>query len=314
MLKDFDNLINNLIFYADVIVFIQRFKETTPGRPELSTILSNYESRLKNRIELRDSTEKAWNDLQDQLTLVDKQLNDKILEMQSISCISPTDGDDTIPPGNEVNSLGQPTEIKLSDPTLPSILSIKYWKKFCQLSSIVGTAPIYWATGILVPGPNGIIPIPTPIIYKPIVVIPTNVGIYVLIIGQRGVLPCPILYQLIPGNKSIFLQGLRSSNQVVASIPGKPPTTKLSTTAYNQLFTNQLPISQGVNPPTITSVPSGVIGEAVNAIIKPFIGKEPKANPNDLLKGNPTFYEQDDLPPWERLSINNTPFLKYLIS
>lgn len=70
------------------------------------------------------------------------------------------------------------------------INSYMYWLRYCTIATLVNCMlPMYWSTGVL--SPTG--PIPLPIIFVPIVVIPGRV-ITVIGLGICGICPLPMIY------------------------------------------------------------------------------------------------------------------------
>lgn len=91
-----------------------------------------------------------------------------------------------------------------SDPTLPTITQLCYWKEFAKIASLQGVFPIpnqpqvtklrYWPVGLIIPTPNGITKIPLPISWIPLVVIPSPLGIIVIFLTVNGVFISPVVF------------------------------------------------------------------------------------------------------------------------
>ena len=299
--------------------------------------LKNWDSyndtqlKLKDKFELdslkykivKENAEAAWIKLQADLKQIDIDIDRQVSMIQSISCFDTAEEpEETTPPGEDLDNSGKPKAFKIQNPKYPTIITKRYWRKFCNHATVVGLLPIYWATGLLIPSPNGLIPVPFPIVFKPLAVIPTPIGIFVFMIGQRGVLPCPILYFLQPGFESKFQIALRASNLPIFSMT-KAPTTKITAIGENLLFTNQIPITSyipeakgpGMDVPKLGKIPGGPIGQVVKQILGPVLGKKSKGGDlAKIIKQIPVVYQQDDLPPWERLTLGNVPWKLYLNS
>lgn len=88
------------------------------------------------------------------------------------------------------------------DPTVPSANDMIYWKQFAKVLNMVNLLPLpkdpstlrYWPVGFIIPTPLTIIKIPLPIIWIPIVTIPTAAGIIVVFITINGIFISPIVF------------------------------------------------------------------------------------------------------------------------
>lgn len=176
----------------------------------------------------------------------------------------------------DINFRDNPNDLNIS----PPITDIRWWKKFCNLASTFNLNPIYWPIGLIIPTPTGPINIPFPIFWKPIAVINTPLFLMAIGISQCGVVTGPWVFLLNPndfnlGNitpKSCWFIGAIRPIVLIKNNPG------------SEVFKEQLKFGQiGLNK----------------------IDLDP-----DLSKQIP--FKKDDLPPYERLSLNNIIFLNFL--
>lgn len=82
----------------------------------------------------------------------------------------------------------------VSDLSIPTINDYLYWLRYCGIATIVNLIPIYWPVGILIPNPSGVTKIPFPIVWIPIAVFTTPLGLMVILIGQCGMIPSPFIF------------------------------------------------------------------------------------------------------------------------
>jgi hypothetical protein len=91
-----------------------------------------------------------------------------------------------------------------ADATLPNQNQLCYWLEFSKLLNIVGLLPIpnlpnvlqlrYWPVGLVIPAPSGLIKIPLPIIYIPLIVISTPLGNLVFFLTVNGLFISPVVF------------------------------------------------------------------------------------------------------------------------
>ena len=177
----------------------------------------------------------------------------------------------------EINYRSNPRSLEES----PPITDLEWWKKFCNLATIFNLVPIYWPIGLLIPNPSGILKIPLPVIWRPIFVLQTPLALIVIGIAQAGVLPGPFVFVLNPNAFSLGPVSLNScwftgAVRPFKKIKNKPGSQILPIAPIVQIGLNKIDIN-----PSATS-------------LIPFI--------------------KDDLPPYERLSLNNILFLLFLNS
>ena len=90
------------------------------------------------------------------------------------------------------------------DPTLPNMNQMCYWIEFAKIATLVGLLPMpnatappqlrYWPVGLTIPYPGGLIKIPLPIIWLPLVAISTPVGNIVLFLTINGIFISPVVF------------------------------------------------------------------------------------------------------------------------
>lgn len=118
------------------------------------------------------------------------------------------------------------------DPTLPDKSKLCYWMKFAELATIFNaTLPFpdltnpsslrYWPVGITVPSPNGLIKIPFPTVFVPLVVLPLPIGTFVLFFAQTGIFPAVELFFMAnDGSKNFILSASVSSIKSGLAVKG----------------------------------------------------------------------------------------------
>jgi len=146
-------------------------------------------------------------------------------ELQSCECVGTVKNDTIVPQKIDlVNSFLTPTG---TDPSNPHPHKQCYWVVFAKLATQYGLLPFpdinkptslrYWDVGMLIPNPSGIIKIPLPTIWIPIITISSPMGLLVLFIGQIGILPCPYLLWVSNDGSKKFLITLRGMSDVFGS-------------------------------------------------------------------------------------------------
>jgi hypothetical protein len=71
---------------------------------------------------------------------------------------------------------------------------LNYWKQFSKFLNLINLSPNYWTIGLLIPNPSGIVKVPLPIIWKPLLCVKTNFGILVLWLTINGVIIYPVVW------------------------------------------------------------------------------------------------------------------------
>ena len=148
-----------------------------------------------------------------------RQMEDKKGEYSQVSCVknTPDPGTTKKEPGGD--PLGKTTMGK-EDPNDPNFTKFCYWRKFATYATAVGLLPLpgsggfkYWPVGLTIPNPSGITKIPLPIVWIPLTVIALPVGIFVMFIGQCGIVPSPFLLYIGATGEKKFLVSLRPTQQ-----------------------------------------------------------------------------------------------------
>jgi len=90
------------------------------------------------------------------------------------------------------------------DPTLPNQNQICYWVEFAKIATLVGLLPLpnipeftklrYWPVGLTIPYPGGLVKIPLPIMWIPLVAISTPLGNVVLFLTVNGIFISPVVF------------------------------------------------------------------------------------------------------------------------
>jgi hypothetical protein len=92
-----------------------------------------------------------------------------------------------------------------TDPTMPTLLDLKYWLEFSKVLNKVALLPLpenpttlrYWPVGLFFPTPAGtLIKIPLPIIWIPLIVIPSPTGVIVVFLTINGIFISPIMFTI----------------------------------------------------------------------------------------------------------------------
>lgn len=151
-----------------------------------------------------------------------KAIDTKKGEYSQVSCVQgAVAGTPKKEPGGD--PLGKTTMGK-EDPNDPNFTKFCYWVKFATYATAVGLLPLpgpggfkYWPIGLTVPGPNGLIKIPLPIIWIPLTVIALPVGVFVMFIGQCGIVPSPFLLYIGATGEKKFMVSLRPTDEFGAS-------------------------------------------------------------------------------------------------
>ena len=90
------------------------------------------------------------------------------------------------------------------DPTLPNYTQMCYWLEFAKIATKVGLLPIpnipnvtqlrYWPVGLVIPYPGGLIKIPLPIIWIPLISISSSAGTIVIFLTINGIFISPVVF------------------------------------------------------------------------------------------------------------------------
>lgn len=205
-----------------------------------STALRNCIKYLQQIIDESDKLiKKSKNDFE-QVECAQKHLRNKI------------DSQPSTAPGSDPLGIISLNRIKADDPDSTKQC---WWLVFAALATSIGVMPIpgnggfkYWPIGLIIPSPGGPIKIPLPIIWIPLVVIPTPIGLFVLFIGQCGICPSPFLMYIGTSGEKKFLVSLRptqdfgsgASNGPVKDITMGGIATPIPTTNLLNNYTNKV--------------------------------------------------------------------------
>ena len=90
------------------------------------------------------------------------------------------------------------------DPTLPNQNQFCYWKQFSLILNTLGLLPIpnipnfselrYWPVGFTIVAPSGLVKIPLPIIWIPLLVLPSPMGTITIFLTINGIFISPIVF------------------------------------------------------------------------------------------------------------------------
>jgi hypothetical protein len=132
------------------------------------------------------------------------------LKKQSPECFDKMDQETQ--PANCVSVMGKlgkdPLYLKSitegTDATLPCSNQLCYWVQFSLVANIMGLIPMpnlpnfnqlrYWPVGFVIPTPGGLIKIPLPVIWLPLVSIATPMGTIVIFLTINGIFISPIIF------------------------------------------------------------------------------------------------------------------------
>lgn len=220
------------------------------ARLEISNVLAINNIDVKTRSnsnELRDLSSyyaqvhtdfaKGAHDLQTEITRLDKKVQElkpskdktkKLLRESSPECFDQID-QDTSPCSSVMSKLGKdPMGTKTlngTDPTLPNQNKMCYWAQFALIVNLMGLIPMpnlpdvtalrYWPVGLTIPSPGGLIKIPLPIIWIPLVAIPSPLGTVVIFLTINGLFISPIVFFVSStGNKQHIVTAKGSGDSI----------------------------------------------------------------------------------------------------
>ena len=177
---------------------------------------SSLNSALKKIDEQNLKFSRGLLELDEEIARIKKRMEDlkpdpskikAMLKEKSPECFSKID-DEVADCGDTKLKLGSdPFFIKTmsgTDPTLPTQNQLCYWNEFSKVVNKIGLLPIpnvkgppqlrYWPVGLVIPYPGGLIKIPLPIVWLPIITISTPLGNFVLFLTINGVFISPVLF------------------------------------------------------------------------------------------------------------------------
>lgn len=260
------------------------------------TVLNDYNEYLR----IWKSIEKKYLSKSFALEKLEEDIIDLRYKLENIFCKQSITKKTDIKPGENLEDF----DWNVSDLSIPTINDYLYWLRYCGIATIVNLIPIYWPVGILIPNPSGVTKIPFPIVWIPIAVFTTPLGLMVILIGQCGMIPSPFIFFWNTSGSDNIIKSLES--KFLISLRGSQDIKKDS---GNNIIMSSLPhfdFENQINkmPDSIPN-PNGIINLLKDGLtnLKP----EAQVFPKGLLI--PT---QDDFPVWERLSIDNILLLNYL--
>lgn len=249
----------------------------------------------------------------------------------------------SIDSNSNVNVPDKLDQYYLADPNMPFLDKLSYWRKFASVANITGLLPSNWTYGVIIPTTAGLIGIPMPMVWTPISVIPTPTGIYVIFIGQCGIMPSPFIYHFSGvSTTSGFLLSLRgpsdflklkpalirnktksmvppnatSSMSMTTNLQKDVPNLKYQSTSDQKKFT-QFQVSNPLSEPTaaplipLTAPFTQILPNLLQLIQKAAFGSNKNGVKGSGKLPSSTTFIQDDLPPLDRLSVSNLPFNLY---
>ena len=125
----------------------------------------------------------------------------------NVNCCKASGSSDCSKKAEDISGV-EPTEdlvnsFQKMDPSAPNPYKNCYWVKFAELATQFGLTPLielsmdkmrYWPVGLMLPTPAGLVKIPMPIVWLPLVTISGSFGIIVIFIGQCGIVPSPYIF------------------------------------------------------------------------------------------------------------------------
>ena len=298
-----EDIYNNFFERVDVISKEIALSDFLLSGGNISVYLSSISNINSYNDLLREwlNVKQEYNDLINEIESINSEIDNCLIELNSIPCKQISkQNTSNIDSGSKLNDY----EWNIPDLNVPSITDLLYWVRYCGIASIINLIPSYYPIGILVPNPSGITKIPMPIIWIPLAVFNSPIGIFVIVIGQCGTVPSPCIFHwnpsttnaLINSNESKFIVGLRDSKTIS------------NNTGNNILMSNVKHVDQDGNikfpldNPTVTSLTSIITKNLTNS---------------DALKSvfplGDLIPTQDDFPVWERLSVDNIHYINYLV-
>ena len=231
--KDFENKLSNKISqYFDLNIkpikeeLINKFKEL--ASLESKYYLLKYVNNENVNPEISNSKKfiDAYESLQSEILTLKQEIQDvksnmdpdKIRsQMKDIHCISSKlkNYTEEPPPGVVIDEIGSLQSLTGTDPLGPNNTKHCYWLKFAGLATLYGLLPFpeyanpaslrYWPVGMIIPTPAGILKIPLPIIWVPLITISNPMGTIVVFLGQAGIMPCPYVLFISNDGKKTFI-------------------------------------------------------------------------------------------------------------
>lgn len=180
-----------------------------------------------------------------------------------------------IPPAQTFEDTGDDPGYKGDDQSdTEDMLKLKYWMKYASRLNVIALIPKYWTKGLILP--KGLQKVP--IVWQPLLVIPSKTKISVLFLTINGMIVFPVMWELrmnennlpvkdgLEGDNSYLKVGIRGANKKIKGNTGSKVIESLYVEA-------------------IDAAPS--VTKAAPIIV-------------------------DDLPQWKRVTLSNIPFVSYL--
>jgi hypothetical protein len=190
--KVYDNLVHESTNLSGSVDTIRR------GAVEFFSMFDNV-LRAKNKAEA---------------TLIDirEKIESEKVTFTNVPCALRTTEDEV--PTNEpgTDPLGV-TSLTTMDPENPNPTKMCYWVKFAKMATTINLIPKYWPIGIIIPTPAKLVKIPLPIIWIPLALVVTHVGMFVIFIGQCGLCPSPFVLYIGPNWEKKFIVSLRPTGE-----------------------------------------------------------------------------------------------------
>jgi hypothetical protein len=197
--------------------------------PEDSEVLRTVIDKIK------DANLKFVNlikDLQDEISRIENIMDElkptpekvrKMLKEESSICFDKIDDAIDSPCQDTLDILGSDPFFESLDginPTLPNFSQACYWDEFSKLANNQGLFPIpndprtlrYWPVGLTIPTPLGLVKIPLPIIWIPLVTISTPLGVMQMMLTINGVFISPVIFFLSSSGYKQHLVTVRGSS------------------------------------------------------------------------------------------------------
>lgn len=240
----------------------------------------NDGKRLKLRIYSQSFIEHFLIDFCNRFVVFDTELKEKQIvdDLRGVKCVMKSMVEDTDKNNNPSNTnvdIDMSLREISSNPAAYDITKPAYWRRFTTFLNVVSIIPTYWTTGIILPPST---PIKLPIIHKFMVVIPAVVigKIFVIWLTINGVIVFPTILEI-------------DLNRKVSS-------------TWRVLFRGG-------------SVKIKDNGGSL--VINTNLRQETENGGSAIIDADPSRFQShtiqsDDFPPFERMGMNNLPFIAFL--
>lgn len=197
--KDVDLLIASGGFYTNLVEDSSELRTIIDSINRANIIYVETIGKINSEIDRLKARAEELKPDPEQIKARLKQLNSKCFEEKD------TEGEQE-PSCQDVKSkLGSdPLYLNQVDGSMPNFTQLCYWREFANVANIMGLAPIpngptelrYWPVGFIIPTPAGLIKIPLPIIWIPIICISSPLGVVVVFLTVNGIFISPIVFFL----------------------------------------------------------------------------------------------------------------------